>query len=40
MNPKQSIPKHLRYTLDEFKAEFPNDDVCLETIKESVIRAA
>src|SRR5271167_4316825 len=34
MKPKQSIPKHLRYTLDQFKAEFPNDDVCLETIKE------
>jgi transposase len=34
MRVKQSIPKHLRYTLDQFKAEFPNDDVCLETIKE------
>jgi transposase len=31
MKPK---PKHLRYTLDQFKADFPNDDVCLETIKE------
>jgi transposase-like protein len=34
MNRRQTIPKHLRYTLDQFKAEFPNDDVCLETIKE------
>ncbi|HXP79854.1 MAG TPA: IS1595 family transposase [Verrucomicrobiae bacterium] len=34
MNRRQTIPKHLRYTLDQFKAEFPNDDVCLEAIKE------
>jgi transposase len=34
MNRRQTIPKHLRYTLDQFKAEFPNDDACLETIKE------
>jgi transposase-like protein len=34
MKVKQSIPKHLRYTLDQFKAEFPSDDVCLEAIKE------
>jgi len=33
MNRRQTIPKHLRYTLDQFRAEFPNDDVCLETIK-------
>jgi transposase-like protein len=34
MKQQQSIPKHLRYTLDQFKAEFPNDDACLEAIKE------
>src|SRR5271167_3695793 len=34
MNRRQTIPKHLRYTLDQFKSEFPNDDACLETIKE------
>src|ERR1700677_2173077 len=34
MKVKQSILKHLRYTLDQFKAEFPNDDICLEAIKE------
>lgn len=32
MNRRQSIPKHLRYTLDQFKAEFSTDDVCLDTI--------
>lgn len=32
--PKQSIPKALRYTREQFDREFPNDDVCLETIKE------
>jgi transposase-like protein len=34
MNRRQTIPKHLRYTLDQFKTDFPNDDVCLETITE------
>lgn len=34
MKVKQSIPKHLRYTLDQFKAQFATDDACLETIKE------
>jgi len=34
MKVKQSIPKHLRYTVADFNAEFPNDDVCLEHIKE------
>jgi len=33
MNRRQTIPKHLRYTLDQFKAEYPNDDACLEAIK-------
>jgi len=32
MNRRQTIPQHLRYTLDQFKAEFPNDDVCLDTV--------
>ena len=31
---KQSIPAHLRYTVNHFNAEFPNDDACLEYIKE------
>lgn len=31
---KQSIPQHLRYTVEHFNAEFPNDDACLEHIKE------
>lgn len=34
MKPKQSIPKHLRYTVADFNGEFPNDDACLEHIKE------
>ncbi|MGA2878034.1 MAG: IS1595 family transposase [Bryobacteraceae bacterium] len=29
---KQSIPKHLRYTVNHFNAEFPNDDACLAHI--------
>src|SRR5579863_3316755 len=31
---KQSIPKHLRYTVEQFHAEFPTDDACLEHVKE------
>jgi len=34
MNRRQTIPAHLRYTRNQFDKEFPNDDVCLETIKE------
>jgi transposase-like protein len=34
MKPKQSIPKELRYTVADFNHEFPNDDACLEHIKE------
>jgi transposase len=34
MKPKQSIPKHLRYTVNDFHSDFPNDDACLEHIKE------
>src|SRR5438477_12492180 len=33
MKPKQSIPKELRYTRNQFDRDFPNDDVCLETVK-------
>jgi transposase-like protein len=33
MNRRQTIPKELRYTLDQFNADFPNDDVCLDHIK-------
>lgn len=32
MKQRQSIPKHLRYTRTQFDADFPNDDVCFETI--------
>jgi len=34
MNRRQTIPKELRYTRNQFDADFPSDDVCLETIKE------
>src|SRR5437764_1470101 len=34
MNQRQSIPKELRYTIKDFNREFPNDDTCLEHIKE------
>src|SRR5579859_2674913 len=34
MNRRQTIPAHLRYTRQRFDKEFPNDDVCLETLKE------
>lgn len=34
MNRRQTIPKHLRYTVNDFNAEFPTDDSCLEYIKE------
>jgi len=33
MKVKQSIPKHLRYTVRNFDREFPNDDACLEYMK-------
>jgi transposase len=35
MKPKQSIPKELRYTRNQFDRDFPNDDVCLEQVKQS-----
>src|SRR5258708_39066992 len=34
MKPKQSIPKDLRYTVADFNHEFPDDNACLEYIKE------
>ncbi len=34
MKVKQSIPKHLRFTLQDFFKRFPNDDACLEDLKE------
>jgi transposase len=32
MNRRQTIPKHLRYTLDQLKEEFSTDDACLDAI--------
>jgi transposase len=32
MNRRQTIPRHLRYTLDQFKAQFSSDDICLDTV--------
>ena len=34
MNGSQSIPRHLRFTLDEFNRNFPDNESCLEFIKE------
>jgi transposase-like protein len=34
MKPKQSIPEHLRFTIENFNAQFPNDTECLEFLKE------
>jgi len=34
MNRRQTIPKHLRYTIQDFKREFPDDEACLEHLKE------
>jgi transposase len=31
---KQSIPKHLRYTVKDFNRQFPDDNACLEWLKE------
>jgi transposase len=33
MKPKQSIPKHLRYTVENFNREFPDNDACLNWLK-------
>src|SRR5208282_2874699 len=34
MNRRQTIPKHLRYTIQDFKSQFPDDEACLEHLKE------
>jgi transposase-like protein len=34
MKVKQHIPKELRYSVQDFNIEFPNDDACLEYLKE------
>jgi len=34
MNRKQTIPKHLRYTIQDFQRQFPTDEACLEHLKE------
>jgi transposase-like protein len=34
MKVKQSIPKHLRYTIGSFNEQFPDDDACLEFLKD------
>jgi transposase-like protein len=33
MKPTQSIPKHLRYTIQSFNAHFPDNDSCLDWLK-------
>jgi transposase len=35
MNRKQTIPKHLRYTIEDFNRQFPTDDACFEHLRES-----
>ncbi len=34
MNRRQTIPKHLRYTIQDFNEQFPTDEACLEHLKE------
>jgi transposase len=34
MKPKQSIPKHLRFTVLDFNTRFPDNETCLEHLKE------
>jgi len=34
MNRKQTIPKELRFTVENFHKQFPDDDACLEFLKE------
>jgi transposase len=34
MNRRQTIPKHLRYTINDFNDQFPDNDACLEFLKE------
>jgi transposase len=38
MNPRQTIPAHLRYTINDFNRQFPTDDACLEHLKEQRFR--
>jgi transposase len=34
MKPKQSIPKQMRFTINDFRAQFPDDDTCLDFLKD------
>jgi transposase len=34
MNRRQTIPQHLRYTINDFNRQFPDDAACLEHLKE------
>jgi transposase-like protein len=34
MKPTQSIPKHLRYTIQHFNAQFPDNNACLDWLKD------
>jgi transposase len=34
MNRTQTIPKELRYTVEQFNVQFPNDEACFQTIAE------
>jgi transposase len=34
MNQRQTIPQHLRYTINDFNSQFPDDAACLEHLKE------
>src|SRR3984957_2101406 len=34
MNRRQTIPAHLRYTIDDFSRQFPNDEACFEHLRE------
>jgi transposase-like protein len=34
MKRRQTIPKHLRYTIQDFNRQFPTDESCLEHLKE------
>jgi transposase len=35
MNRRQMIPKHLRYTINDFNRQFPDDEACFEHLRES-----
>src|ERR1035437_8849244 len=34
MNRRQTIPKYLRFTINDFNSQFPDDTACLEFLKE------